>query len=150
MSSKTQFVDQHVGALLSGFVDGELTQQDRQRVSLHCEQCDECRESLARLRELRERIGNARLSEIGEDRWRETMNDSSVETTRGLGWILFIAGIVIAAGIGLFTFLFVSDVPIGVKLLMIVIYGGLALLLVSVLRQRMIEHKTDKYKDVEI
>jgi hypothetical protein len=30
------------------------------------------------------------------------------------------------------------------------IYGGLAALLISVLRQRLIERKTDKYKDVEI
>ena len=150
MSNETHFVDQHVGALLSGFVDGELTQQERQRVTLHCEQCEDCREDLERLRELRQRIGNARLSEIGEDKWRENMNDSSVETTRSLGWIIFVAGVVIAAGIGLFAFLFASDISIGMKLLMIAIYGGLALLLFSVLRQRMIEYKTDKYKDVEI
>jgi anti-sigma factor RsiW len=46
-------VDQHLGELLSGFVDGELTQQERQRVRLHCEECDECRENLANLRALR-------------------------------------------------------------------------------------------------
>jgi hypothetical protein len=36
------------------------------------------------------------------------------------------------------------------KLIVIAIYGGLATLLYSVLRQRLIERKTDKYKDVEI
>jgi hypothetical protein len=30
------------------------------------------------------------------------------------------------------------------------VYGGLLLVFVSVLRQRLIERKTDKYKDVEI
>jgi predicted anti-sigma-YlaC factor YlaD len=127
MVKMKQGVEQHVGEQLSGFLDGELTQQDRQIVSLHCDECSECRENLARLRELRERIGNSHLSEVGEDKWRETMNDSTVEITRGIGWLVFLTGLLIVA-----------------------IYGGLALLLFSVLRQRLIERKTDKYKDVEI
>ena len=32
MGNKNHMVDQHVGELLSGFVDGELTQQQRQLV----------------------------------------------------------------------------------------------------------------------
>jgi predicted anti-sigma-YlaC factor YlaD len=139
-----------VGDLLSGFIDGELTQQQRQLVTLHCENCDECRENLAGLRELRERVGTARLSEVGEDEWRESMNDSTVELTRGIGWLLFIAGLLIVASIVLGVFIFNPDIPVGMKLLMFAIYGGLALLLISVWRQRLIESKTDKYKDVEI
>ena len=150
MSNGKQRVDQHVGELLSGLIDGELTQQERQLVTLHCEQCSECRENLTNLRVLQERIGNAKLSEIGEDKWRETMNDSIVQTTRSIGWIFFIAGLLIIFGIGLFAFLFSSDVPVGMKLILIAIYGGLAMLLYSVLRQRLIERKMDKYKDVEI
>jgi predicted anti-sigma-YlaC factor YlaD len=136
--------------MLSGFVDGELTQQERQLVTLHCDQCAECRDNLANLRELRQRVGNAKLSEVGQDQWREKMNDSTVETTRSIGWLLFVVGLVVIAGIGLVGFLFSDEVSFGIKLLMIAIYGGLALLLYSVLRQRLIERKTDKYKDVEI
>ena len=66
MTKQTRQVDQHVGDQLSGFVDGELTQQERQIVSLHCEQCEACRNNLSELRELRERIGKSRLSEVGE------------------------------------------------------------------------------------
>ena len=65
MVNEKRPVDQHLGELLSGFVDGELTQQERQRVTLHCDECDECRENLAKLRALRERIGKAHLSEVG-------------------------------------------------------------------------------------
>lgn len=150
MSNGKRHVDQHVGELLSGFVDGELTQQQRQLVTLHCEQCSECRENLANLRELRQRIGKAKLSEVGEDKWRETMDDPTVQTTRSIGWLLFIAGLLVVAGIGLAGFIFSDEIPAGVKLILIAIYGGLATLLYSVLRQRLIERKTDKYKDVEI
>jgi len=150
MPSGKENIDSHVGEMLSGFVDGELTQQQRQRVTLHCENCAQCRDNLESLRVLRERIAGSGLSEIGEDKWRESMNETTVEITRGVGWLLFIAGLLVAAGIGLAGFIFSDEIPVGIKLLITAIYGGLGLLLFSVLRQRLIERKTDKYKDVEI
>lgn len=150
MVTENRTIDEHVDEMLSGFVDGELTQQQRQWVTLHCESCKECSENLERLREIRNRIAGASLSEIGEDKWRESMNENTVQTTRSLGWILFIAGILIIAGIGVVQFLFDDGIGVGMKLLIVAIYGGLGLLFFSVLRQRLIERKTDKYEDVEI
>jgi len=150
MVNQKRLSDQHVGELLSGYIDGELTQQERQRVTLHCEGCGECRQNLAELRTLRERIGKSHLSEVGEDKWRETMKDPTVQTSRRIGWILFVAGILVVAGVGLLGFIFSEGTSVWMKLVLVAIYGGLALLLFSVLRQRLIERKTDKYKDVEI
>ena len=78
------------------------------------------------------------------------MDDNRVQTARRFGWIFFVAGLLGLAGIGMIGFIFAADVPIGTKLIIIAVYGGLAALLYSVLRQRLIERKTDKYKDVEI
>ena len=64
-----------------------------------------------------------------------------------IGWILSAVGLVVAAVLGFNAFL---DAPAPVKFLLVGIYGGLFLLLVSVLRQRLTERKTDKYLDVEI
>ena len=150
MNEHNQIADQHVGALLSGLIDGELTQQQRQFVMLHCDSCETCSAELDRLRAVRERVKNASLSETGEDKWRETMDDSSVQVTRGIGWLIFIIGLLAIAGVGLVGFILTNDLSIGMKLIFVAIYGGLALLLISVLRQRLIERKTDKYKDVEI
>ena len=149
MNKRTQA--EHVGELLSGLIDGELTQQDRQRVELHCETCAECRSQLAELRELRARIGKSNLSDVGEDVWRETMDDNTVKTTRGIGWLLFIGGLLIAVGIALFEiFSDLSSISLTEKLIVGGIWGGLLFLFLSVLRQRLIERRTDKYKDVEI
>jgi len=150
MVNGNRHVDDHVGELLSGFVDGELTQQQRQLVTLHCNGCSECLRDLLELHELRVRIGKAKLSEVGEDKWREAMDDSTVMTSRSIGWLMVIAGLLAIIGIGVFVFLFDDSIPVWMKLIMIAIYGGLATLLFSVLRQRLIERKTDKYKDVEI
>jgi len=141
---------QHVGELLSGLLDGELTQQQRQVVSVHCDNCPQCRKDLEDLRMLRQRIGQSALSDIGEDKWRESMDDQRVDTPRRLGWLFFIGGLLVIAAAILVEFLFSDEMEVGMKILFIAIYGGLAALFYSVLRQRLIERKTDKYKDVEI
>jgi membrane protein implicated in regulation of membrane protease activity len=78
------------------------------------------------------------------------MNETTVQTSRGIGWLLFIAGILAVAGVGLYGFIVEPGLSIWMKLILVAIYGGLALLFFSVLRQRLIERKTDKYEDVEI
>jgi len=78
------------------------------------------------------------------------MDDTGVRVSRGVGWDLLIAAAIAIIGIGVFAFLFTPPVGNWEKLLIAAVYVGLGALLVSVLRQRLIERKTDKYKDVEI
>ena len=150
MSNETN-IHEHVGELLSGYIDGELTQQDAQRVRLHCEACEQCRQSLDDLKRMRERVGQATLSNASPTEWREAMSDTTVKATRGLGWLLFIGGMLVAVGVGVYEVI-TSDHSWTLleKLIVGGVYGGLLLLFISVLRQRLIERKTDKYKDVEI
>ena len=150
MTLEQRPIDKHVGELLSGYIDGELTQQVRQRVEIHCDACDECRSLRDELLVLRRKVAGADLSPVGEDKWREMMDDGTVRTTRGVGWILLVGGLLVAGLVGVVAF--ATDPSVGgfEKLIVFAIYGGLAALLVSVLRQRLIERKSDKYKDVEI
>lgn len=78
------------------------------------------------------------------------MNDSIVKATQGIGWLLFVSGLLIVAGMGIYELVINTDMGLTEKLLASAIYGGLGILFLSVLRQRLIERKTDKYKDVEI
>lgn len=150
MINESKHIEEHVVERLSGYVDGELTQQQRQRVDVHCASCAACAKDLRELQELRESIGKARLSDKNQDVWREMMSDTTVRRTRGIGWLLLTGGVLASLGIGVFAVLFDSSISIVEKLIVSAIYGGLALLFYSVLRQRLIERKTDKYKDVEI
>ena len=149
-SSTGSHVEAHVNELLSGYLDDELTQQKRQMVNLHLEDCPACSENLEGLRALRERMGQAQLGDSNKDIWREMMDDTAVNVSRGIGWVLFIGGLLIIAGIGVVAFLTSSSVGGVEKLLVSAVYIGLGALFVSVLLQRLIERKTDKYKDVEI
>ena len=150
MRNSTRDIDEHVGELLSGYIDGELTQQQRQEVEVHCAGCRACADDLEQLNALRAEIGAAKLSQYGEDTWREAMNDTTVKASRGIGWLLLIGGILACAGLAVFAFLTDPAIALRAKIIAGAVYGGMALLFVSVLRQRLIERKTDKYKDVEI
>ncbi len=149
-SSTGRRTQAHVNELLSGYLDDELTQQKRQLVSLHLEACSACSENLEGLRALRERMGQAQLGDTNKDIWREMMDDTAVKLSRGTGWFLFIGGLLAIAGIAIVMFLTSSSISGVEKLLISAVYLGLGALFVSVLRQRLIERKTDKYKDVEI
>ena len=78
------------------------------------------------------------------------MTDSAEKSLRGIGWVLVIAGFLIAVGIGAYALFFTDETPLTAKLIAGGIYGGFALLLIAVLRQRLRERKTDKYTDVEL
>jgi hypothetical protein len=141
---------EHVGEALSGYLDGELTQQQRQRVELHLADCADCARLHDELRALRSRIGRSDLSGLGKDQWRETMNDPGVTLTRGIGWLLLIGAGVIIGAVGVFLFMTDPDTRVGWKVLISLFYLGWIALFVSVLRQRLIERRSDVYKDVEI
>ena len=148
--SSSNSTTEHVGALLSGYIDDELTQQQAQRVRLHCDSCAECATELEQLETLRREVGKTRLSPLGEDIWREHMNEPTVEVTRGIGWILFILGVLGISGIAIYEFVIDTGIETHIKVITSLVWLGLGALLVSVLRQRLIERKSDKYKDVEI
>ncbi len=150
MTTDNRLTDEHVGARLSGLLDGELTQQERQRVELHCDTCETCRNELEELKAIRQRVGKGRLSDLDQGVWRELMGDMTVRTSRTIGWLLLVGGILAAVGLGVYEIVFNSSVSLFEKFIVAAIYLGMAGLFFSVLRQRLIERKTDKYKDVEI
>ncbi len=78
------------------------------------------------------------------------MSDPTVRVTRGIGWLLLLGGFLALGGIGVYAFVTDTTVNWFAKLAVAAVYGGFAALFISVLRQRLIERKSDKYKDVEI
>jgi hypothetical protein len=72
-----------------------------------------------------------------------------VGLTSSLG-VGLVRGTVIVIGVAIFELVNAPDVLFLVKLVVGGLYLGLTFLLLSVLRQRLIERKTDKYKEVDI
>ena len=78
------------------------------------------------------------------------MREHTGGAMRGLGWILFIAGVLGISGIAIYEFVIDTSMPGYIKVLTGCVWIGLGVLLLSALRQRLVERKSDKYKDVEI
>jgi anti-sigma factor RsiW len=142
--------DEELEQLLSGYLDTELTQQQRQRVEVLLESSPEHRARLEELTRLREGIAGLRTPEPTPEQWSRMMSSLTRKTSRGLGWIFGIAGAVILAGFAIWQFSVDETVPALIKIAVLAVILGVWFLFVSVLLDRLEARKTDRYKDVEL
>ena len=141
---------EQIDDLLSGYLDGELTQGKQQLVEVHVSGCAQCTSRLKELEKVRASVAGLHFETINPNDWRQLMNDATVRTTRVLGWLLLVGGALALVGFGIYEWLLLENEPPVVKWGIAALYLGFAVLFLSVLRQRLIARKTDKYKDVEI
>jgi predicted anti-sigma-YlaC factor YlaD len=135
-------------ALLTGYLDGALTQADDQRVRIHLEECADCRRLSDELRELRETTMTTRFELPADDQWNEAPRSLASRLSFRLGWILLLAWAVGLVGL-VVGHVWTNAMPLTEKLL---IFGGLsgaALLFVSVLIDRLAIMRNDPYRRVQ-
>lgn len=134
--------------LVSGHLDGELTQAAEQRVCVHLEDCSSCRALLDELRTLREATMSTEFSKPDDTQWDEQPQGSVSRVARGAGWIMAILWVVVLAAYGLWQYL-QEPANLVERLL---VFGGLsavALLFASVCLDRIRTARTDPYREVE-
>jgi anti-sigma factor RsiW len=138
-----------VRELLSAYLDGELTQAAAQRVRIHLEDCAECRAAYAELEKLRRVTAEMKFAGPPEDKMSELEQKLSVQAPRRIGWLLLVAGFAVWAAYA--AYLFVVDPKLATfeKLTTGAMVIGLVLLLISVLRQRLLEMPHDRYRGVK-
>lgn len=78
-------------ALISGYVDGELTQGDDQRVRLHLEDCAECSQTADDLRRLKEATMTTEFRVPEDTQWDETPRNAASRILHNFGWLLVAA-----------------------------------------------------------
>ena len=141
-------------ALLSGYLDGELTQGDRQRVEVIMEDCEDCAQTLEDIKKLRGEISGIEYEHMTEAERLKAAKDPVAETGASLGQVLVIGGFIIFYGsliyFALKGMLADEDTPLFMKIGFPTILIGFGILLTSVIIDRIKASKTDPYKDVEI
>lgn len=135
---------------LSAYLDGELTQQDGQRVELHVEGCLKCRTTLEGLSRIREGVSQLDQPQPSGEQWSRMMGFGISKTSRGIGWLLGIGGVLLLIGYGAYEFATDDRTDALIKIGVAGAVGGGLLLLLSVAIERLRARKTDKYKDVEL
>jgi predicted anti-sigma-YlaC factor YlaD len=135
-------------SLISGYLDGELTQAAEQKVRIHLEDCVQCRTLLEDLRTIREAAMSTEFSKPDDTQWDERPRGGASLVARGAGWILAIVWAVVVGAYALWEFVTTPASPIE-RLLVVGGLTALALLFVSVLLDRIRTARTDPYREVE-
>ncbi len=144
--------DKEIEVLLSGYLDGELTQQERQKVRVYLERDERYREILAELERVKTETQHLHYEEPSSGDWKMMEKKVLQDVSRGLGWMILSVWAVSVTSYGLWELATAPDEPLTDKLLVFGFFLAMALLFCSVLTQRMRESlfhfRTDKYKGV--
>jgi len=135
-------------ALLSGYLDGALTQHERQVVSLHLEACADCRAELDDMAALRAAARGTAFALPADGEWGELPRTASSRALRLGGWGLLLVWMAVVLGSGLVE-LMRAAVPAWERVAIAGVVAGLLLLLLSVLVDRLRELRTDRYRRVQ-
>ena len=139
---------------ITGYVDDELSVADRQRLESHLRACDACRRELEELVAFKEHLTMIKFKEPSdaelERYWRSIYN----RLERRVGWILFSLGAIVVTCWAAFKAIeeMIQDpsVSLVLKVGVVALIVGGAVLFVSLVRERLTVRKTDKYsREVE-
>jgi len=136
-------------ALISGYVDGELTQGDQQRVRLHLGDCAECSQTADDLRRFKEATMTSKFRVPKDTQWDETPRNTASRILNNSGWLLVAAW---AAGVLVYLVWQIATDAESFQLEAMLGFGLLlafGLVLLSALIDRLITRKNDPYRKVK-
>jgi len=134
--------------LLTAYLDGELTQDDQQRVRIHVEDCPHCAALLEDLQRIREAAMNTTFATPPDEQWNEAPRTATSGALRRLGWWLVIPWVVVLGAYALYE----AWLGAAGALERVLVFGGisaLALLFLSVLLDRLRDARGDRYREVK-
>ena len=134
-----------VKPLLSGYIDGELDEKDRDAVEKHLAACDACRTEYEKLRDLVEVTSEMRFKEPAKEVWDDYWSRVYNRLERGAGWMVFVLGIIVWAAWGVYCFVKDPTIEAVEKVIVAAPVIGILILLISVIRERVYKSKFDKY-----
>jgi hypothetical protein len=134
-----------VRRLLSGYLDGELDEKERDAVEKHLAECDACRAEHEKLRNLVEVTSEMKFIEPAKEVWDDYWSRVYNRLERGAGWMVFIAGLFVWVALAVYCFVKDPTMQAVEKVVVAAPIIGILILLISVIRERVYKSKFDKY-----
>jgi hypothetical protein len=138
--------------LMMAYLDDELDDEHRRAFAAHLASCPECAKDLAQFQKLKEITDGVAFVEPEDRVWDEYWSGIYNRFERGTGWILFSVAAIALLIYGGFELIerIITDRTVGVlmKVGLLTLIGGFAILFVSVARERVYFWSRDRYKDV--
>jgi predicted anti-sigma-YlaC factor YlaD len=130
------------------YLDGEMSSDERIEFERHVASCDDCRAGMREMAALERLTGMLTIRDPMDDFWERYWKSIFRRLERKIGWILLILGAVMIAGWQIYHA--VTDfgrITFG-KVALVVLIAGALILLVSVIRERIHQYRTDRYRDI--
>ncbi len=138
--------------LMMAYLDNELNEEQKRAFEEHLAGCPDCTRDLAEFRKLKQMTDSVTLVEPEDRVWDQYWSNVYNRIERGLGWILFSVAAIVLLICGGFRAIesIIEDPAVGVlmKIGLLALLGGLVILFVSVLRERVYFWSRDRYRDV--
>lgn len=130
------------------FLDGEMTPSEEEEFRKHMEGCPACRDSVEEFRSLGELTGSVKIKDPMDTFWEGYWKSIYRRVERRTAWILILVGAVLVLIYeGYRVFRDLGEITFE-KIAVLVLLTGFILLLISVIRERVHQRRTDKYKDI--
>ncbi len=144
---------ERVRHLLMAELDGELSSEDRAELERLLAGDPGLREERERMKRVKEVTSAMALREPPEEVWESYWQHVYNRVERGIGWILFSAGVTVLAIWGCWqaidALLADTDVPVAVKIAIFLAAAGGLVLLWSVFREKIFTRRRDAYREVQ-
>jgi predicted anti-sigma-YlaC factor YlaD len=138
--------------LLMGYLDNELSDEQRNRFEEHLAGCPECAGELKEFQKLKAITDEVTLVEPEDRIWQDYWTGVYNRIERSIGWLIFSVAAILLAIYGGFRLIetIITDATVGMllKLGLLALIVGLAILFVSALRERMYFWSKDRYRNV--
>jgi len=138
--------------LMMAYLDNELNEEQRRAFEEHLASCPDCARELKEFRKLKQMTDCVAFVEPEDRIWEQYWNHVYNRVERCTGWILFSVAAIALFIYGGFKLIesVIQDPTVGVlmKIGLLALLGGLVILFVSVLRERVYFWGKDRYKDV--
>ncbi|MDZ7316419.1 MAG: zf-HC2 domain-containing protein [candidate division KSB1 bacterium] len=138
--------------LMTAALDGELTAEERREFEALLDENEELRREYLEYQQLKEVTSTMRLKMPSQEVWDRYWLDVYNRIERGISWVLISIGAAVLLAYGGYKLVeeILKDTSLSwaVRLAALSLMGGLALLLVSVAREKWFTRKSDPYKEV--
>ena len=133
-------------------LDGEITPAEQERLDRHLQSCPSCRKAFDEYSRLLTATAEVEMREVSQEEWDIYWSRVYNRLERGTAWVLVSIGAVIALAYAGFRFVtwLIGDpqMRLWAKAGVLVLAAGLALLFVSVLREKLTLRCKDRYRGV--
>jgi hypothetical protein len=145
--------ENNINVLLSGYIDGELTSQERQDFENRLKSDPELQKELEKFNKLKEITGAMKYADIPDSVWEGYWASVYKRMERGIGWILMSLSAVLFLAVGcyyLFLGFFLNpEISIVLKIAVGAGLLGLIVMLVSLIREHLFAYNRDRYREVK-